>query len=131
MRMSTIGASTRNSVRTHATASTALATKRPTTRIELQPQPGPSVSPSNNVTSTPESSVAPIRSSLDGVFTGDSGTYRQTPIVAMPTTTAPTMNSQRHDAYSTSAPESTRPRPPPTPRIADTIPTPEPTFSGG
>src|SRR5438309_1549603 len=70
-----------------------------------------------------ERSTAPQGSSLDGVLTGDSGTKRHTPSVAIATTIAPTMNSQRHDPYSTSAPDSTRPSPPPTPSTAETSPT--------
>ena len=43
IRMSTIGDSTRSSVRTQSTASTALTTKSPSTRLEPHPHDGPSV----------------------------------------------------------------------------------------
>jgi hypothetical protein len=95
------------------------------------PQSGPSVRASRNATSVAESRTAPHGSSFDGVFTGDSGTYRQTPTVAIATTIAPTMNSQCHEPYWTSTPESTSPSPPPTPSTAETRPTPEPTLSRG
>ncbi len=125
--MSTIGSGTRSSTSTHATASTTDATKSPSTAAEPQPRLGPSVRPSSNVIRNPESSSAPAGSSREGVFTGDSGTNRQTRTAEMPTKAAPTMNNQRHEALSTSTPESTRPSPPPTPRIAETMPTPAPT----
>src|SRR5947209_3691502 len=131
IRMSTIGASTRSSIITHTVAKTAVATKSAITPRDDQPQSGPSVKASRNAISVAESSTAPHGSSLDGVLTGDSGTKRHTPSVAIATTIAPTMNSQRHDPYSTSAPDSTRPSPPPTPSTAETSPTPEPTFSRG
>src|SRR3954447_18569371 len=131
MRMSTIGSGTRSSAHTQPTANSALAANRPRTRPEVHPHVGPSVSASSSATSVAESSTAPGTSTRDGVFTGDSGTKRQTPSAETPTKIAPTMNTQRHDPYSTSTPESTRPSPPPTPRIAETIPTPAPTFSRG
>ena len=98
MRMSTIGSGTCSSVRTQPTASTALTANSPITRADPHPHVGPSVRASNNVTSVADSVIAPSGSRLDGVFTGDSGTNRQTPIAATPTTAAPTMKSQRHDA---------------------------------
>jgi hypothetical protein len=103
---------------------TADATSSPRMRGEPQPQLGPSVSASSNEVSSPASSTAPSGSSRDSVFTGDSGTKRQTRIAATPTAAAPTMKSHRHESWSINTPESTRPSPPPTPRIAETIPTP-------
>ena len=44
---------------------------------------------------------------------------------------APTMKSQRHEKLSTINPASTRPKPPPTPKTAESNPTPTFIFAGG
>src|SRR5262245_38293465 len=98
MRMSTIGSGTRSSTSTQATAQSPLTTNMATTRGVPQPHEGPSVSASRKATSVADSVSAPSGSSRDGVFSGDSGTNRQTPTAAIPTTAEPTMNSQRQDA---------------------------------
>ena len=74
MRMSTIGSGTRSSASPHATKNTSATTPSASVRVDVQPQLSPSVSATSIAINPPESSVAPTKSTRDGVLIGDSGT---------------------------------------------------------
>ena len=63
--------------------------------------------------------------------TGDSGTKRRTRTSAIATPIAPTTKSQRQLTWSTITPESTSPKPPPTPNVAERRPIPTFMRAGG
>src|SRR5690242_18661594 len=83
--MSTSGARLRDSDQTHTGISTAAAANRPSVFGDVQPQVGPSLI---------GSSTAPTGSIRPRVRTGDSGTNRTIPIVAMITATSGNQKSQ-------------------------------------
>ena len=87
-----------------------------------QPQSCPSVSATSSRIRPPDRSSAPGMSSVAALRCGDGGTKRATSAIPRTPITAPTTNSRRHDAWSTITPLITRPRPPPTPSIAEISP---------
>ena len=131
MRMSTIGAATRDSTTPQSRKNAAERAARPSTRAEVQPQCSPSVNATMRARSAPESSSAPGTSTREGVRMGDSGTKRCTSSSERATGIEPSTKSSRHERWSTITPESTIPKPPPTPNTAESRPIPVPTRSGG
>ena len=131
MRMSTTGASLRDSAHTQTRIRTAASTKRPIVFPEVQPQLPPSLTGTSSATSQPASSTAPIGSIRPGVRTGDSGTNTIVPTAAATTATSGSQNSQWYERCSTIGPARTIPRPPPMPRIAEIIAMPCGTRSRG
>ncbi len=103
----------------------------PTSAGDVQPQCSPSVSPTMSAMSAAESRSAPGTSTRDGVRIGDSGTYLCTSRIDSATGIEPRTKSSRHERWSTITPESTMPKPPPTPKIAERMPMPTGTRSGG
>ena len=131
IRMSTSGSGTRSSTNTQSTSTITAAASNATTRPDVQPHDGASVSASKSAIKPTESVSAPATSTREDDLIGDSGTNRATSTTDAATGTAPTMNSQRHDRLSTISPASTSPNPPPTPNTAEISPMATPIFSRG
>ncbi len=70
-------------------------------------------------------------SSFAGLRWGEGGMKLRTRVMPSTPKTAPTTNSQRHEAWSTITPLITRPSPPPTPSIDEIRPIATPMRSGG
>ena len=100
-------------------------------RVELQPQPLPSLIPSRNARSAIDSSAAPATSTRAGERTGDSGTNAQVRTAAGAVTISADQNNQDRPTCSTSTPASTSATPPPMPSIDDSAPIPTATRWGG
>jgi hypothetical protein len=131
IRMSTIGSGTRSSASAHVTKKISATAASTSVGVDVQPQLSPSVSATSIAISPPESSVAPTKSTREGVLIGDSGTNRCTSTAAAAMLIAPTMNSQRQERWSTIRPDNTIPKPPPIPNTAEMRPIATPTFSRG
>ena len=95
-----------------------------TNGVDVQPQGSPSVSATRSETSAPARSAA-RRRRAGGDLIGDSGTKWWTRAIAAATGIAPATNSQRQPRLSTMRPEKTIPKPPPTPKTAESKPDPD------
>ena len=129
--MSISGSSTRSSSTTQSDGGDGREREQPEDRRRRPAPAPPSESASRNVTRTTDIRTAPGTSIRAVERTGDSGTNRCTRTIAIATPIAPTTKSQRQLTLSTITPESTSPRPPPTPKTADSSPIPTFIRSGG
>ena len=129
--MSTSGSGTRRSNATKAGSSSAAAANSPRTRGDVQPQPLPCETPSSAVVSSSDSSAPPTQSIFARTRTGDSGTNRHVDQVAAAVTTSENQKIQATERWSMNTPASTRPRPPPMPKVAEMRPIEEATRSRG
>ena len=120
--MSTSGCRERLSALTHAAASRAAMTKRPSVFVDPQCHVGPSLTATSNATSQAESSAPPSQWMLPGARLVDSGMKRIAATAATDVTASGIQNSQWYDRWSTTGPAITMPRPLPMPIIADRMP---------
>ncbi len=93
--MSISGVAARNSASTQPAASTTPPARSPTTRPELHPQPGASLSATRSATSHADNSSAGSQPIRPGARTGDSGTNRTAHTAAMTVRIIGSQNSQR------------------------------------
>src|SRR5262245_56769624 len=91
--MSISGVAARNSASTHHQACTTAPASNPSTRSDLQPQAGASLSPTSRATSHADSSTAGSKLILPGVRTGDSGTNSSADTAAATVSASGSQNS--------------------------------------
>lgn len=131
IRMSTSGCAVRDSTHPHSTRSATPVPSTPSIRGEVHPHERLSVSATSRQISPADRSRAPGMSRDARARVGDGGTATRTSTMATSPITAPTTNSTRHEAWSTISPLITRPRPPPTPSMAEIRPIATPIRRGG
>ena len=129
--MSTIGSGTRRSHAMKAVPRTAAAANSPSTPVDFQPHALPCETPSRSEASASDSSAAPSQSILAFTRTGDSGTKRHVAHAATAVTASEDQKIHSIERWSTITPASTRPSPPPMPKVAEIRPIEVATRSGG
>jgi len=131
MFMSIRGCSLRASTTTQAAHTRSPSASRPSVFGEPQPQVVVSLTDRRTAEIPPLISAAASQFTRPGIFTGDSGMYRQAQNAAGTITTSGSQKSHCQPRCSTTRPPSTMPIPAPIPRIAEISPMPPATSCGG